>query len=68
MDAGHIAHHLSSGHLGIDTLLDDFSTLRLTENTYNLPTPRPKICLDAFRVFLRCQIDQDAAIVHHFPI
>lgn len=68
MNAGHEPDHFASGHLGVNAFLDDAAARELTEYTGNIAVFRPEILLNTFRVFLRSQIDQDAAVVHDFLI
>ena len=46
VDTGHETHHLTSGHLGINTLLDDPAAFLLTENTGDIPVLRLQVFLE----------------------
>ena len=68
MDACHKSNHFAPGHFSIYTLLDNLASLRLTENTGNKPVLRLQIFFQTPGIFLRSQINDDPALVPHFPI
>ena len=67
-DLSHKAHHLAPGHLGVNAFLQDLTAFQFSENTGYKAVPGLQIFLDAFCIFLRSQIDQHAALIHHFPV
>ena len=64
----HESDHITSGHLCINTLLNDSTTFQFAEYTCDEPVVRLKIFLNAAGIFFGRQIDDYTAIITRFLV